>query len=1001
MKSNDLAFAAYWRNSLADADLGQGAFTEKNSTAFSRWQSADVSKGRLDDETIKQYFLTEPEDAKSVTVILRPRVYLHRLQRGKQRLFGVPTMITPLITVAQLTRNGYLYPSSTTVIPRDILSPLIKGAFSIGDIDKLDQYLTINKMPIIHIDEEEQQNKIYSEQALAEKTLVFQKQWQTYLDACNNLLKSVTDDWLDKADEFERVEYGFIIKRTQPENASKHIIALYDHLIKTKQTPRLFTRFTATEIASPEPLLSSGAKFDERLGHPSDSFPLAPAQRDALIHLLHSPEGEILAVNGPPGTGKTTLVLSVVATLWAKAALAEEEPPVIVATSTNNQAITNIIEAFEKNFSAGSGPLAGRWLPSVNSFGAYYPSSTKKAEASTPYQTEAFFDDIESADYLTQAKAHYLHAAKKAFLGESSYSIEKVVALLHQRLQQEAAKLSQLSRCWQTLCQARERLMLTMGEDPANYIEQQKIKVNLSSNDLKALNAVHHQWLRHLAEESLFYSLFAWLAPVRNKRRLRASLFMHTYWPKHLALPKWNNIADLTVLIADAINYHQSQHDEHQNKLEAAQAIIAQERQAAQDWYTATQMLGHTANTELDFSQADELADTQIRFTIFLLTTHYWEGRWLLDMEKIQKDKGKTGRIARERRWRHRMKVTPCVVMTCFMLPAHMVVKRFVQQNQYDDDYLYDFVDLLIVDEAGQVLPEVGAAAFALAKKALVIGDTEQIPPIWSTVGSVDIGNMLAEGIINRHSPEQEMMHHYNQLALSGKTSAAGSVMRIAQLASRYQYDPELARGMYLYEHRRCVDNIIRYCNELCYHGRLLPKRGPADINQLFPAMGYLHIDGKGIVINGGSRHNLLEAKTIAAWVSANKAAMESYYGKNIADIIGIVTPFGAQVAALQCRFRRHKLSEHNITIGTVHALQGAERHIILFSPVCSKHQDSDFIDRDNSMLNVAVSRAKDSFLVFGDMDLFELQPASTPRGLLATYLFSDVNNSLQFAFIP
>lgn len=33
--------------------------------------------------------------------------------------------------------------------------------------------------------------------------------------------------------------------------------------------------------------------------------------------------------------------------------------------------------------------------------------------------------------------------------------------------------------------------------------------------------------------------------------------------------------------------------------------------------------------------------------------------------------------------------------------------------------------------------------------------------------------------------------------------------MKIAQFASRYQYDPELARGMYLYEHRRCFDNII------------------------------------------------------------------------------------------------------------------------------------------------------------------------------------------------
>ena len=41
----------------------------------------------------------------------------------------------------------------------------------------------------------------------------------------------------------------------------------------------------------------------------------------------------------------------------------------------------------------------------------------------------------------------------------------------------------------------------------------------------------------------------------------------------------------------------------------------------------------------------------------------------------------------------------------------------------------------------------------------------------------------------------------------------------------------------------------------------------------------------------------------------------------------------------------------------------------------------------------------KDSFLVFGDMDLIEMQPAFSPRGLLAKYLFSSDNNALQFEF--
>ncbi len=72
------------------------------------------------------------------------------------------------------------------------------------------------------------------------------------------------------------------------------------------------------------------------------------------------------------GNRKTTLVLSIIATQWARAAR-KSEPPVIIATSTNNRAVTNIIEAFGKDFSQGSGAMAGRWLPELKSFGAYFP----------------------------------------------------------------------------------------------------------------------------------------------------------------------------------------------------------------------------------------------------------------------------------------------------------------------------------------------------------------------------------------------------------------------------------------------------------------------------------------------------------------------------------------------------------------------------------------------------------------------------------------------------
>ncbi|MCO7827970.1 DEAD/DEAH box helicase, partial [Escherichia fergusonii] len=752
-----------------------------------------------------------------------------------------------------------------------------------------------------------------------------------------------------------------------------------------------------------ESLLAPGAKFSDRLGHSGDKFPLAKAQRDALSHFLDARHGDILAVNGPPGTGKTTLVLSIIATQWARAALEKSEPPVIIATSTNNQAVTNIIEAFGKDFSQGTGAMAGRWLPELKSFGAYFPSSTRKAEAAKKYQTEDFFNQVESKEYVEDALLFYLEKAKAAFPEKECSSPEKVIELLHGQLVAKSEQLKRLNATWQTLSQVRAARELI-----ANDIEQYLDNLNklLSGQEQKVtlLKSAKTEWKKYRAGESLIYSLFSWLPAVRNKRQYQIQLFLEDKLGALIAGNQWSDPETIERNIDGLLNSAEREQTTYRQQIDSAHEIVLKEQQAVQEWQRLAFDLGYEGDEELSFSQADELADTQIRFPAFLLTTHYWEGRWLMDMARIddlQEEKKKKGAKGVTARWQRRMKLTPCVVMTCYMLPGNMQISEHKGQRKFEKSYLYDFADLLIVDEAGQVLPEVAAASFALAKKALVIGDTEQIPPIWSIAPAIDVGNMLAEKILSG-STQEEITEKYTAIADLGKSAASGSVMKIAQFASRYQYDPELARGMYLYEHRRCFDNIIGYCNTLCYHGKLLPKRGREESN-LMPAMGYLHIDGKGEQASSGSRYNLLEAETIAAWLAENQQNIEAHYGKSLHEVVGIVTPFSAQVSTIKQALGKQGIStganEKSLTVGTVHSLQGAERAIVIFSPVYSKHEDGGFIDSDNSMLNVAVSRAKDSFLVFGDMDLFEVQPASSPRGLLAKYLFESEKNALSFDY--
>ena len=93
------------------------------------------------------------------------------------------------------------------------------------------------------------------------------------------------------------------------------------------------------------------------------------------------------------------------------------------------------------------------------------------------------------------------------------------------------------------------------------------------------------------------------------------------------------------------------------------------------------------------------------------------------------------------------MMLTPCAVSTFASLPEKMSI-GFKSGGDWKTGYLYDFIDLLIVDEAGQVLPEVAAPSFALAKRALVISDTQKFEPVASVSSAVDIGNLQSTGFL-------------------------------------------------------------------------------------------------------------------------------------------------------------------------------------------------------------------------------------------------------------
>ena len=122
----------------------------------------------------------------------------------------------------------------------------------------------------------------------------------------------------------------------------------------------------------------------------------------------------------------------------------------------------------------------------------------------------------------------------------------------------------------------------------------------------------------------------------------------------------------------------------------------------------------------------------------------------------------------------------------------------------------------------------------------------------------------------------------------------------------------------------------------------------------------------------GGSRRNREEAEAIIMWLQKKYEKILLCYsdkdGIEERGVLGIITPFKSQSFLIKNLIKR-RLPEYSkfIDVGTVHTFQGAERKVILFSSVYGSEDGCYFINRAPDLMNVAVSRAKDSFLVFGD----------------------------------
>lgn len=269
----------------------------------------------------------------------------------------------------------------------------------------------------------------------------------------------------------------------------------------------------------------------------------------------------------------------------------------------------------------------------------------------------------------------------------------------------------------------------------------------------------------------------------------------------------------------------------------------------------------------------------------------------------------------------------------------------------------------LLIDEAGQALPQAAVGALIRTHRAVVVGDPLQIEPV------VLLPETLTSAICRQLGVDPDRF-----------SAPAGSVQTLADASSSYtaEFPAKVGSrtvGVPLLVHRRCeepmfsISNFVAYSNLMV--GAKMPKRSA--IRDLLGPSRWIHIQGlaedKWCADEGAEVIRLL-SKLAEAKIPPNLYIITPFV--IVADRLrqmvrdsGLLEGWGTNVDSRKWPFER---------IGTLHTVQGREAEAIIFvlgAPSQAQTGARNWAGGRPNLLNVAVTRAQEVLYVVGNRELW------------------------------
>lgn len=258
--------------------------------------------------------------------------------------------------------------------------------------------------------------------------------------------------------------------------------------------------------------------------------------------------------------------------------------------------------------------------------------------------------------------------------------------------------------------------------------------------------------------------------------------------------------------------------------------------------------------------------------------------------------------------------------------------------------------DLLVLDEASQCDIASALPLFYRAKRAVVIGDPQQLRHICRLSAQQDQALLVNHKVIDSPGPTWGYRANSVYDLAAAKVNASSIVV--------------------LRDHHRSHADIIEFSNRFFYKNQLrvatnygLLKRPDG------PAIRWINVTGTVFRPPGGGALNREEARAVV------EELRRLMVNQRFAGTIGVVTPFRAQANYIEELISGEELlspvlAAHDFISETSHKFQGDERDVIVFSPVVSTGTPASavgFLQSQGNIFNVGITRARGALVVVGD----------------------------------